>query len=194
MFTGVIRNIGEVKKSYKKSGSLFLAIKKPKSWKIKAGESLSVDGTCLTVKEMRNNLLVTELMPETLKRTTFGRKVPKRVNLERPLTLNSLLGGHLVLGHIDVVGKISDIKRQSSSKVYSVSFPKKYSRLVTEKGSIAVDGVSLAVVGVSPGRFSVSLTDYTLRNTTLGEKKAGDLVNIEFDILAKYIVNKNMVK
>ncbi len=194
MFTGIIRNIGKVERSWKKADSLFLAVQKPKNWKIKVGDSLSVDGACLTVKETQKNFYITELMPETLKRTTFGRKVPKRVNLEMPLTLNSFLDGHIVLGHVDAVGKIIGIKPRSSSKTYSVSFPQKYSKLVAEKGSLAVDGVSLAVVKASPGRFSVALTDYTLLNTTLGEKKVGDLVNIEFDILAKYILNKNMVK
>lgn len=194
MFTGVIRNIGEVKRSYKKAGSLFLAIKRPKNLKMKPGNSISVDGVCLTVKETPKNLLITELMPETLKRTTFGIKVPERINLEKPLTFNSTLDGHLVLGHIDAVGKITSIKSRSLSKIYSVSFPREYSRLVAQKGSLAVDGVSLTVVDASSGGFSVSLTDYTLRNTTLGEKKVGDLVNIEFDILAKYLLNKNMVK
>jgi len=194
MFTGIIRNIGKVEKSWKKAGSLFIAIKKPKNWKVKVGDSVSTDGVCLTVKETKKNSYITELMPETLKRTTFGRKIPKMVNLERPLTLNSSLDGHIVLGHVDAVGKITGIKSMSSSRVYSVSFPKKHSKLMAEKGSVALDGVSLAVAGTSPDRFSVSLTDYTLQNTILGEKKAGDLVNIEFDILAKYVVNKNMVK
>lgn len=191
MFTGVIRNIGKVERSWEKGGSLFLVIKKPKNWKIKPGDSISTDGVCLTVKQTQKNLFITELMSETLERTTFGRRIPKRVNLERPLTLNSLLYGHLTLGHIDAVGKITGIKSRSSSRIYSVSFPQKYSHLVAEKGSLAVDGVSLTATKADSGRFSVSLVDYTLQKTTLGEKKVGDFCNIEFDILAKYLLNKN---
>lgn len=189
MFTGIIKEVSPIEKNWKKAGSLFLAIKKPKNWRVKPGDSISTDGVCLTVKETGKDFFVAELMPETLKRSTFGKKVPSKVNLERPLTLQDFVGGHLILGHVDALGKIVKINNDFSAKKYFFSFPKKYSRFVVEKGSICVDGLSLTVVGCSPGRFSCSLVDYTLDNTTLGQKKVLDCVNIEFDILAKYLVN-----
>lgn len=188
MFCGIVQKISEIDKVEKKKGSLFLWIKKPKKWRIGVGDSVAVDGVCLTVKKVGKTSFMVELSPETLNRTTFRKRVLQSVNLERPLTLNSFVGGHIVLGHVDVTSKIIKVETKSLSKNYYFSLPKKYFRFVVEKGSLAVDGISLTVAGCSKGRFSCSLVDYTLRNTTLGQKRAGDYVNIEFDILAKYLV------
>ncbi|TSC75561.1 MAG: Riboflavin synthase alpha chain [Parcubacteria group bacterium Gr01-1014_30] len=188
MFTGIVKAIAEVEKAEKRRGSLFLYIKKPRAWRFGLGESVLVNGVCLTAKKIGKASFVTEFMSETLSRTTFGREIPRRVNLEKPLTLKDPLGGHIVLGHVDAVGKIIKIKSEFSEKKYFFSFPKKYSRLVVEKGSIAVDGVSLTVAGRSKVNFSCSLLDYTLKLTILGQKRVGDIVNIEFDILAKYLL------
>ncbi|MEK7479155.1 MAG: riboflavin synthase [Patescibacteria group bacterium] len=193
MFTGVIRTISHARKWEKKGGSLFLEIQKPHAWKIKAGDSVAVNGTCLTVKKIQLQAMVFELMPETLSKTTFGKKIPQRVNLELPMRLSDRVNGHFVTGHVDATGKISRITKNGTSKMVEISFPKKFVKLVVSKGSIAVDGVSLTVTG-SPSTgsgtkfsyFSVSLVSYTLENTTLGERKVGDLVNLELDILAKY--------
>lgn len=189
MFTGIVEKIGEVEKAARKSGSLFLWVAMPKNWQLKQGNSVAVDGVCLTVKKITKAFFLAELGVETLSRTTFGKRVPKIVNLERPLTLNSFLGGHIVLGHVGAISEIVKVETKGLSKNYFFSLPGKYSRLVIEKGPVAVDGVSLTVANRSKNKFSCSLVDYTLRNTTLGQKRTGDLVNVEFDIFAKYLLN-----
>lgn len=187
MFTGIVEAKASVRSSNKK-GSLFLTIEKPKNWKIKAGDSISMDGVCLTVKKIGSFDFTSELMPETLSKTYFGRQVPKKVNLERSLRVGSRLGGHFILGHVDTVGKIEEVKFSGLSKIDKISFPKQFAKFVAQKGSISVDGVSLTVVDVGANWFTVSLVDYTVKHTTLGEKKKGGLVNLEFDMLAKYLI------
>ena len=187
MFTGIIKNIATIKKQQTIGGSLFLAIETPKDWRVQQGDSIATNGVCLTVKEVGGDFYTTELMPETLKKTTFGKSVPARVNLEYPLTLQDPLGGHLVLGHIDTIGTIIKIERAQTSKIYHFSCPKSFGALIAEKGSIAVDGISLTIVEAGAAFFTVSLVDYTLSHTTLGEKQEGDLANVEFDVFAKYI-------
>ena len=190
MFTGIVEKKTKVLSHTSKRGSLFLKIEKPKGWKISSGESIATDGACLTVKTFAQQSYTVELMPETLAKTTFGNSVPNNVNLERSLQYGDRLSGHFVSGHIDTVGKIAEIKRSGTSKVFIISFPRKFRRLLVPKGSIAVDGVSLTVVDIGANVFSVALLDYTLKHTTLGDKKIGDAVNLEFDILAKYLLKK----
>lgn len=187
MFTGIIEATALVKKSARRRGALVLTIQTPRGWRLKPGQSLDTNGACLTVSKVGKSFYQTELMGETLARTTFGKTIPARVNLERSLTLQSPLDGHLVLGHADTVGRVASIIRQSGAVVYRISFPKKFSPLVAAKGSIAIDGVSLTVVQVGRGWCSVALVGYTLERTTLGEKRVGGLVNVEFDVLAKYV-------
>jgi riboflavin synthase len=127
-------------------------------------------------------------MPETLRRTTLGGLCrADRVNLERSLTLSSLIGGHLIQGHVDTIARIRFIRPEGEAKLYEFAIPRRFSRYIVEKGPIAIDGVSLTVVRSRPGFFTVSLLAYTLSHTTLGDKKPGDLVNIEADIVAKYV-------
>src|SRR3989338_2385633 len=179
MFSGIIQSISKVRASTTKNGSLFLTIDKPKGWKIKPGDSIATNGVCLTVKTLSGTKYTTELMLETLERTTFGKAVPQLVNLEPSLTLTTLMDGHLVLGHVDAVGRISELKNKGRSRVYKISFPKKYAHLVVEKGSITIDGISLTIVGCGTDWLTVSLVDYTIEHTTLGAKKTGELVNLE---------------
>ena len=189
MFTGIIKNVSQVLKAEKKNGSLFLTIKKPKGWDIKLGDSISTDGVCLTIAKINKNNYVCELMTETLNKSYFGIFIPEWVNLEQSIKLGEKLDGHFVLGHIDTRGKIKSITKSKSGVIYKISFPSKYSRLVVSKGSIAIDGISLTVASITgTNHFSVSLIDYTLSHTSLGRKKAGDPVNLEFDILGKYLL------
>ncbi|MEI6659910.1 MAG: riboflavin synthase [bacterium] len=188
MFTGIIKSTGKVLKAEKKSGSLYLTIQKPKGWKIKLGESISTDGVCLTVAKMASGTYTCELMEETLKKSYFGSYMPKYVNLEQSMRLGDRLDGHFVLGHVDTVGKIKSIEKMKSGTVYTISYPKAFSMFVVAKGSITVDGISLTVVEKKLNYFSVSLVDYSLKNTTIKEKKSGDPVNLEFDILGKYLL------
>lgn len=181
MFTGIIQAIVHIKKAERKNGSLFLTLERPKKWKLKPGDSVATDGVCLTVRKVSPKTYTTELMSETLRITAFGSRVPQKVNLEPSLKYGDKMDGHIVLGHVDAMGKIKSVKLRGRSKLYTISYPKKFSRLVVSKGAIAVDGVSLTVVEAKSGVFSVSLVDYTIKHATLGNKKAGELVNIEFD-------------
>jgi riboflavin synthase len=188
MFTGIITKISTVERASEKEGSFFVVIRRPKEWKIKLGESISINGVCSTVKNLGKNSFEVEYMPETLKKTTAGTFSKGRVvNLEKSLTLNQLLDGHIVQGHIDARGKIIEIRNVKKSKVMKIQAPKKVLALIVEKGSVSVDGISLTVVEVKKDWFSISLVEYTLENTNLGTIKKGEAVNIETDILAKYI-------
>lgn len=193
MFSGIISAVVKIKKIEEKPGSLFLTIQKPKGWRIKAGDSIATNGVCLTVKKVASDSYTTELMAETLSRTYFGKIKLNKVNLEKSLTLSTPLDGHLVTGHVDCLGKILKIKKVGQAQIFQISFPRQFDKYLADKGSVAVDGVSLTVVEVYQKYFTVSLVDYTLKNTILGEKKVGELVHLEFDILAKYI-NKILKK
>ncbi|MSU75034.1 MAG: riboflavin synthase [Candidatus Magasanikbacteria bacterium] len=185
MFTGIIQSVAVVKKYEHKNGSLVLTIATPAKWKLKPGDSVATDGVCLTVTKVGKGFYQTQLMEETLKRTTFGHQVPKKVNLERSLRPIDFLDGHIVQGHVDAVGEITKFRVQSSE--FRVHFPKQYSKFLVEKGSIAVDGISLTVVDVGTNWFSAAFIPYTLKGTTMGEKRVGNLVNLEFDVVGKYI-------
>lgn len=189
MFTGIIKKVSAVQKVSRHRGSFFVGIKKPANWKIEKGESISVNGVCSTVRAINKNDFEVEYMPETLKITTVGNfKAGIKVNLEKSLRIGDLLGGHFIQGHIDGVGKVIGVHKVGKSKVLKVGVPVKLIKFIAEKGSIAVDGVSLTVVGIGRRWFSVSLVSYTLENTNLGDIKVGDEINIEVDILAKYII------
>ncbi len=190
MFAGIITNTAKIKSHSAKKGSLYLHIEKPAKWKLSVGESINTDGVCLTVTKINRGDYEVELMSETLKKTIFGKTIPSRVNLERSLALGDKISGHFVTGHVDGVGTIEKIISRGTSKHFSISYPKEFRKLLAAKGSITVDGVSLTVVEVTPKHFSVALLPYTLKHTTLGAKKSGEPVNLEFDILAKYAKNK----
>lgn len=187
MFSGIISAIAKVKKKEMKNGSLYLTIEKPKGWKIKPGDSICSNGTCLTVKTMTKTNYTTELMPETLDKTYFDKIDYEFLNLEKSLSLDTLMDGHLVTGHVDTIGKIAKVTPSGDSKVFKITFPKKFAKYLAEKASIAVDGISLTLVDVGTDWFTVSLVDYTLEHTNMGKRKAGEMVHLEFDILAKYV-------
>jgi len=158
------------------------------------GASLSVDGVCLTVVERtapgngERALLAFDLSPETHARTTLGKLVPgDHVNLERPVAVGQRLGGHLVQGHVDGVGVVEDVEDAELGRTIVVRLPDGLDRYVVEKGSISVDGISLTVTGVEDGRFGVALVPHTLGHTTLSEAGPGDEVNVEVDVVARYV-------
>jgi riboflavin synthase len=190
MFTGIIRKVSKIEKVSWQSGSLFVEIKIPKGWKVKLGESISINGVCSTVKKVSKNNFTVEWMPETVKKTTVGDfKKGTEVNLERSLRLGDLMDGHIVQGHIDCVGKIMEIKKVKQSIVMKIKIPKIFMKFLAPKGSVSVDGISLTIVDSKKDWFTVSLVSYTLENTNLGKTKVGEKVNIEVDALAKYIFN-----
>ncbi len=187
MFTGIVQSTVQIKAVRKTDGFVRLTIQTPRSWKLKAGDSVAVDGVCLTVEKKARGTWTAMLMSETLSKTSFGVRIPPRVNLERPMRLGGSLDGHLVQGHVDTVGRVLANASHQNNHLLKIAYPKKFSRLLVPKGSVAIDGVSLTVVAVTRTWFTTALVDYTLAHTTLGEKKPGDGVNLEFDILAKYI-------
>ncbi len=188
MFTGIIEERGVVRSA----GSRLEVVATKVAEDSLRGASVSVNGVCLTVVERRadgnGTVLAFDLSPETLTRTALDSLVPgDPVNLERPLTLVSRLGGHIVQGHVDGVGEIESIEESPPGKVITVKLPHGLDRYVAEKGSIAVDGVSLTATDVHDGRFGVALVPFTLEATNLGTVEAGDRVNVEVDVVAKYV-------
>ncbi|MDO8664810.1 MAG: riboflavin synthase [Candidatus Liptonbacteria bacterium] len=188
MFTGIIKSLGKVRDVSASGKNVYVWVDKPAKWKINAGDSVSVDGICSTVKRLRGNSFEVEYMPETLKKTTakfFEKGI--YVNLEPSLRANDRLDGHLVQGHVDTTGDIQKIKKIGNSVILKISFPKQYRKFIADKGSISINGVSLTVVAVGNSWLTVSLVSYTLRHTNLQNLKKGDRVNIEVDVLARYL-------
>lgn len=188
MFTGIIEERGLVRSA----GSRLEVIAAKVAEDSDPGASVAVNGVCLTVVARRAERgrasLAFDVSQETLTRTALGSLVPgDPVNLERPVTLVSRLGGHLVQGHVDGVGEIESIRESSPGRVITVKLPDGLARYVVEKGSIAIDGVSLTATDVRKGRFGVALVPYTLEATNLGSAEAGDRVNVEVDVVAKYV-------
>lgn len=189
MFTGIIEEIGTVDQASRSGGNLQLRIKAPKlTADVSVGDSINIDGACQTVIHIKDEFLTVEAVEETLKRTTLGQlRAGDPVNLERALQASDRLGGHLVSGHVDFVGRIKYVSHRDQSWVYEFEFPGEYKSHFVEKSSVAVDGISLTVVDVQENSFTVSVIPYTMGATTLGTKKTGDRVNIETDLIGKYV-------
>jgi riboflavin synthase len=185
MFTGIIEEVGMAREM--NPGRLIICCKKVLEG-TKPGDSIAINGVCLTVTAMKGDSFSIDMMPETLRRSSLGRlHYGDAVNLERALLVGGRMGGHFVQGHIDDTGKVLSITPEGAASIVKFSVPSKLLRYIVNKGFIAVDGVSLTVINVDVFSFSVSLVDYTKKQTTLGKKKPGDVVNLEVDILAKYI-------
>jgi len=187
MFTGIIEEIGKVK-MIQRGDITKIAIECEKVLDGTAiGDSIAVNGVCLTVTNVGKNLFTAELMRETLKSSNLGDlKIGSMVNLERALSISGRLNGHIVTGHVDTVGTIVNKNRIMNSNVFKIKIDERYSKYVVSKGSIAVDGISLTVVEALASYFTVSVIPHTELNTTLNFKRIGDSVNIEVDILSKY--------
>lgn len=189
MFTGIVEELGEIlgRQHYKESIALLIrGIKIMED--IKEGDSIAVNGVCLTVAKISPAAFYADVMPETLRKTNLHElKAGEKVNLERALPVGGRLGGHFVSGHIDGTGIIISEKREGNAQIKLISAGNRVTRYVVEKGSVAVDGVSLTVVHVDKDSFSVSLIPHTAKLTTLGYKKPGDKVNLEADMLGKYV-------
>ncbi len=189
MFTGLVQALGTVRAATDAHGGRRLRVAEPAvAPLLQLGESVAVNGTCLTVVAHDADTFDFEAGPETLAKTTLGKLVAgDRVNLERALRVGDPLGGHFVTGHIDCVGTVRDVTVTGDWLIIGFGFPPDFGGLLIGKGSVAVDGVSLTVVDATPDRFSVMLIPHTRDHTTLGAKKPGDSVNLEFDLIAKHV-------
>jgi riboflavin synthase len=185
MFTGIIEELGSVAEV----GDGHLAVRcRSVTTDSAVGSSIAVNGVCLTVVERTEDRLRFDLSDETLRRSALRRLAAgSPVNLERPVTLLTRLGGHVVQGHVDGVGEVVAVEREGDGVRMAVAFPRSLAPFVVEKGSVAVDGVSLTAASVDGDRFGVSLVPHTLAVTTLGSATVGDPVNVEVDIIAKYV-------
>jgi riboflavin synthase len=185
MFTGIVEEIGRVKEA----SPDHLAIEARKVLEdVGIGDSIAVNGVCLTVTSLGNSVFSVDVMPETLRCTNLGElRYGDRTNLERALMVGRRLGGHLVLGHVDDTGKVISVVPEEAARIMRIWAPAKLMPYVAGKGFIAVDGVSLTIADLDDSSFSVSLVAYTLEHTTLGDRKPGDRVNLEADVIARYV-------
>ncbi|MET9154182.1 riboflavin synthase [Streptomyces griseoflavus] len=189
MFTGIVEELGEITAVETLDGACRFRLRGPVVTEgAKHGDSIAVNGVCLTVVEHQGDEFTADVMAETLNRSSLGAlAVGSRVNLERPTAVGSRLGGHIVQGHVDGTGKILGREPSQHWEIVTISLPADLSRYVVEKGSITVDGISLTVVDAADDHFTVSLIPTTLALTTLGIKQPGDPVNLEVDVIAKYV-------
>nr|WP_163328350.1 riboflavin synthase [Desulfurobacterium thermolithotrophum] len=189
MFTGLVEEVGKVLSLKKSSQSAVLKISCKKITEgTKIGDSISVNGVCLTVISFDQNSITFDVSAETLRRSNIGiLKTNDFVNLERALRLSDRLGGHILQGHVDTTTKVVGIKREGTGFLFSFKLPPSYRHLVVEKGSIGIDGISLTIATLLTDTFSVAVIPHTYENTTLKFKKPGDVVNLEFDIIGKYV-------
>ncbi|HUP60567.1 MAG TPA: riboflavin synthase [Thermoanaerobaculia bacterium] len=190
MFTGIILHTGSIENFERLSSGARMRIRTGDPTPFTRGESLAVNGVCLTVMPESDGALIADLSDETLARTTLG-SLPggAPVNLERALAAGDRMGGHIVQGHVDTAGTLASIETEGEFAVYRWTFPEEFAPLVVSKGSIAVDGVSLTIVEPDASSFGAALIPETLRRTNLGTSRAGDRVNLEFDMIAKYVRN-----
>ena len=192
MFTGIIQDVGTVKNITKQAETFQLALKlnQLEVEPIKLGDSFAINGTCLTVIKKNPEGFEVEAMPETFRRTNLGKlEIGQHVNIEPALRAADRLDGHFVLGHVDTTARLISIVQDQNSAILYFKIAPQYQKYIVEKGSVAIDGVSLTVSGVSKDVFQVSLIPYTQQETILGELSSGDTVNIETDILGKYILD-----
>jgi riboflavin synthase len=189
MFTGLIEEKGKLINKIKTGEGLKLVLSAQKVFDdLNIGSSISVNGVCLTVVELNKDSFAVDTIEETLKKTNLGKlNVNDFVNLERPLKADARLGGHFVLGHVDTTGKVESVKELSNSHFMTITYPESFKNYLIYVGSVAIDGVSMTVAEVTNKSFSVGIIPHTWIETVFSNKKPGDTVNLEFDVLGKYV-------
>jgi len=189
MFTGIIEAVGEIAELRAGDAGLRVRVATGLAPQLSAGDSLAVNGTCLTVVDVRDDAVEMDISPETVRVTSLGRLAAGRlVNLERPMRADSRFGGHFVQGHVDAMGTLAAVRPEGESRRLTFAFPAELTPNIVAKGSIAVDGISLTVASVEGGRFAVQIIPFTWEHTNLRILEAGDGVNLECDILGKYVL------
>ena len=189
MFTGIVEELGQVKALSLRGNSGTLTVKAKKVLEgTKIGDSIAVNGVCLTVTNMKNNEFSADVMAETVRRSSLGAlQDGSYVNLERAMAADGRFGGHIVAGHVDGVGTIAAIEQDDNAIWFTITAPEQVLRYVVEKGSIAIDGISLTVARVDGQSFAISAIPHTVSVTTLAHRRVGDPVNLETDVLGKYV-------
>lgn len=190
MFSGIIYCTGRIKSSRPSGkGRIIDVLLSKEIINPEKGMSIAVNGACLTAAAFTGKMQFSaDVSAETLEKTVLGSIKPgAHVNIEFPLTADKFLSGHIVQGHVDAAGKVQSLQKEKGNTILTVSYPKEFDKYVVEKGSISVDGVSLTAYDLKPGKFSVAVIPETLKNTILGGYKTGDKVNLEFDIIGKYV-------
>lgn len=188
MFTGLVEAVGVVESVTPTGGGLRICVRTALALELSAGDSLAVNGVCLTVVTAKDGAIHADIGPETARVTTLGSlDRGYEVNLERPLRFDGRVGGHFVQGHVDGTGRLSEIRPEGEAHWMVVSFPSELAPYLVSKGSIAVDGVSLTVAGLGDSQFDVMIVPFTWANTNLRTRQAGDPVNLECDIVGKYV-------
>jgi riboflavin synthase len=189
MFTGLVEEKGELLQKIKTGDGFQFVIKALKIMDdLNVGSSVSVNGCCLTVVRKLDDSFAVDTIEETLKKTNLGSlNISDKVNLERPLKADARLGGHFVLGHVDTKGKVIEIKELSNSHFMTISYPEEFKKYLIYVGSVSIDGVSMTVAQLEGNNFSVGIIPFTWQETVFSNKKVGDTVNLEFDVLGKYV-------
>jgi len=189
MFTGLIESVGVIREVFTIPAGLRLNVEDGMAQSLSVGDSVAVNGVCLTVSQNGHGAFAAEVSPETARVTTLGRAmVGTEVNLERPLRPDGRLGGHFVLGHVDGVGQIGAIQEESDFHRITIKYPPVFTSCIVEKGSIAIDGISLTVASVSVGEFQVQIVPFTWEHTNLCKIEVDEAVNLECDIIGKYVI------
>ncbi len=189
MFTGLVEGVGELVERKPTSGGFRLRIATPLAPELKPGDSLAVNGVCLTVILAEREEVHADVGPETIRVTTLGLLARgSAVNLERPLRADQRFGGHFVQGHVDAIGHVEELRQDAEFYWLTVSFPSNLAPLIVHKGSIAVDGISLTVAGLGADRFDIMVVPFTMQHTNLGRITMRDRVNLECDMVGKYVV------
>lgn len=189
MFTGIIETIGVVRKRENKGSNIHFWVESPFFNELKIDQSVAHDGVCLTIDALEAPLYRVTAINETVEKTNLSSWNPgKRVNLERGMILGSRLDGHLVQGHVDTTGTCLTVKEEDGSWVYTFEYPEKFRRLIIEKGSVCMNGTSLTAFNLEENRFSVAIIPYTYNSTNINELAANSRVNLEFDLVGKYLI------
>ncbi len=197
MFTGIIENIGKITSIIKDKSNYHFTIKSSITPELKIDQSIARNGVCLTVVDINNetNSYTVTAIDETLAKTNFkSLKITDQFNLERAMKLGDRLDGHIVQGHVDQIGKCIEVKNENGSWIFTFEYDNSTKNLTIEKGSITISGVSLTVINSLENQFSVAIIPYTYNNTNFGELKINDTVNLEFDVIGKYVAKLAVLK
>ncbi len=195
MFTGIIENTGSIKEILTTGTNKSFWVSSPLAGDLKVDQSLSHNGVCLTIEEIKDGMHRVTAIEETLLKTNLGSwQIDDIINLERCMQMNGRLDGHIVQGHVDCTAVCSDVVEKAGSWEFSFIFPEKFAALVIEKGSVTVNGISLTCFNVTNNRFSVAIIPYTFEHTNVSSLKQGDMVNIEWDVVGKYVNRINSLK